>query len=93
MSFDVHPIIMCIISSFVGGGLGATIVRLLMRNEAKEALKPDITRLDKRIDDVENEYVTCRECNANHKSVDSKLESMDKKMDIILETVMKIKTS
>ena len=89
MSLEVHPIIMCIISSVLGGGLGATIVRLLMRNEAKEALAPDLERIDKRIEDMEQEYVTCRECIANHNSVNTSLAELNRKVDIILETVLK----
>lgn len=89
MNFEVHPIVMCIISSFVGGGFGATIVRLLMRNEAKEALKPDLQKIDKRIDDIENEYVTCRECVANHNSVNNILNDLNRKIDMILEAILK----
>ena len=89
MNFELHPIILCIISSFLGGGLGATIVRLLMQNEAKKALAPDLDLLNKKIDNIEAEYVTCRECIANHNSVNNTLSELNRKLDLILEHILK----
>ena len=89
MNFDLHPIIMCILSSFVGGGLGATIVRLLMQNEAKKALAPDLQKIEKELSLIKDDYVTCRECTANHNSVNNTLNEMSRKIDLILETILK----
>lgn len=89
MNFEVHPIIMCVISSFLGGGVGATVVRLFMQNEAKKALAPDIEAIKNKIKSVEDEYVTCRECTANHNSVNNTLAELNRKLDLILQTILK----
>lgn len=89
MSFELHPILMCIISSVLGGGLGATIVRLLMQDEAKKALAPDLANIEKKLSIIREEYVTCRECIANHNAVNNTLAEMSRKIDLILETILK----
>ena len=90
MGYDIHTLVVTtILSSLFGGGLGATIVRLLMRNEAKEALKDDLEKIDADIRHIEKNYVTCSVCNATHSSTNAILQDMNRKIDMLLEARLK----
>lgn len=98
---DIHSIIVstvltAIISSILGGGLGATIVRLLMRKEAQDALKEDLDKIsdnfkkvNEDIERIESDYVACRVCNATHSSLSQTLKDMSHKLDLLLENALK----
>ena len=84
--YDIHTLILTsVISSLVGGGLGGYIMRIIMKNEAKEALKPDLEKIDADIARIERNYVTCAVCQATHNSVNITLADMNRKLDILLE--------
>ena len=90
MNYDIHTLIIStIISSILGGGLGSYIMRLIMKNEAKEALKDDLVKIDDDIKRIEKHYVTCAVCDAKHDSVNTTLADMNRKLDILLETALK----
>lgn len=97
MGYNLHTLIITtVISSLFGGGLGATIVRLFMRNEAKEALKDDLKKIsdnfekvDEDIKRIESDYVACRVCNATHNSLTQTLKDMSHKLDLLLENAIK----
>lgn len=75
-----------------GSGLGCLFVKYHIRNEAKAALAEDISAihehletLDKKASDIEHDYVQCRFCDMQYNSVHSLLNSMDSKINILLE--------
>ena len=80
------------LSFFGGGGLGMLAVKLFIKNEAQKALEKDIAELKaedeslhKRINWVENEYVTCKYCNMQHSNLATTMNCMDHKLDILIE--------
>lgn len=91
----VHGIIDFCLALFGGGGLGCLFVKYHIRHEAKAALTEDLTalheaieHLDKKVVDIEHDYVQCRFCDMQYKSVHSLLDSMDSKLNILLEKQM-----
>lgn len=91
MNYDVHTIIITLISSVTGGGLGGYIMRLIMKNEAKEALRPELQKIENTLKAIQVDYVTCKECTAKHLSTDKILEDMNRKLDIVLEAILNFK--
>ena len=90
MGYDIHTLIIsAIITSVLGGGIGAAIVRLFMRNEAKEALKDDLDKIDNDIKNIEQNYVTCAVCAATHNSLSSTLKDIGHKLDLLIENALK----
>jgi hypothetical protein len=87
--YDFHTIIITLISSVTGGGLGSYIMRLIMKNEAKEALKPELQKIEKELQDIKEDYVTCQVCSSKHSSVDTILTDMNHKLDILIENAIK----
>lgn len=86
-----QTIILALISSVMGGGFGSYIMRLIMKNEAKEALKPELQKIENTLIAIQKDYVTCKECNVKHKSTDKILEDIAHKIDIVLEAILKNK--
>lgn len=91
LQLQMHDIGMFLLSFFGGGGLGILAVRLFIKNEAHDALKEDIAALKaadealhKRINFVENEYVTCKYCNMQHSNLTTVVNSIDRKLDILI---------
>jgi len=90
-----QQLLICVVGGFIGGGGGAyTILRTLVRSEAKEALKDVIDELkeaDKalhgRINKNEDEFVTCKFCTMQHDNLSKTLESMDKKLDLVISKI------
>lgn len=89
MNYDLHTIIITLISSVTGGGLGSYIMRLIMKNEAKEALKPELEKIEQELQDIKADYVTCQVCSSKHSSVDTILTDMNHKLDILIENAIK----
>lgn len=87
----VQTIILTLISSVMGGGFGSYIMRLVMKNEAKEALKPELQKIENTLVAIQKDYVTCKECNVKHKSTDMILEDITHKLDIVLDAVLGFK--
>lgn len=87
--YDLHTIILTLISSVTGGGLGSYIMRLIMKNEAKEALKPELQKIEKELQEIKDDYVTCQVCSSKHSSVDTILTDMNHKLDILIENAIK----
>lgn len=89
---SLHDLAVFLLSFFGGGGLGFIAIKLFIKNEAHSALQQDIETLKaedealhKRINFVENEYVTCKFCNMQHSNLSTTLNSMDRKLDILIE--------
>lgn len=87
-----HDICIFLFSFFGGGGLGMLAVKLFIKNEAEKAVKEDLLELKaeddslhKRINWVEKEYVTCKYCTMQHSNLTTTLNSMDRKLDILIE--------
>ena len=93
MNLDInsHEMVMTLISSVTGGGLGSYIMRLIMKNEAKEALKPELQKIENTLQTFQQDYVTCKECTAKHTSTDRILEDMNHKLDIVMEAIFSFK--
>ena len=91
MNFDWQTILLTLISSLTGGGLGSYIMRLIMKNEAKEALKPELEKIENTLSEIQKDYVTCKECTAKHTSTDKMLSDMNHKLDIVLEAIINFK--
>jgi hypothetical protein len=72
-----------------GGGFGSYIMRLIMKNEAKEALKPELQKIELELQSIKDGYVTCQVCNSKHNSVDTILTDMNHKLDILIENAIK----
>ena len=89
MNYDLHTIIITLISSVTGGGLGSYIMRLIMKNEAKEALKPELQKIEQELQNIKGDYVTCQVCSSKHSSVDTILTDMNHKLDILIENAIK----
>lgn len=88
--YDLHTLIISsIISSLLGGSFGSYIMRLIMKNEAKEALKDDLEKIDADIRHIEKNYVTCSVCQATHSSTNKILEDMNNKIDMLLGVLIK----
>ena len=85
----MHTIILALISSVTGGGFGSYIMRLIMKNEAKEALKPELQKIELELQSIKDGYVTCQVCNSKHNSVDTILTDMNHKLDILIENAIK----
>lgn len=88
----LQDICIFLFSFFGGSGLGMLAVKLFIKNEARKAVETDISELKsedealhKRINWVENEYVTCKYCNMQHSNLATTLNSMDHKLDILIE--------
>ena len=75
------------VALFSGGGAGWVIVKTLIKDEAIKANRPDIEVLTKRLEKVEDDYVTCKYCNMMHKNLDDTLKSIDDKLDILINKV------
>lgn len=89
MGYDIHTIILTLISSVTGGGLGGYIMRLIMKNEAKEALKPELLKIETELKSIRDGYVTCQVCNSKHTSIDSIFTDINHKLDILIENAIK----
>lgn len=88
--YDLHTLIISsIISSLLGGGFGSYIMRLIMKNEAKEALKDDLKQINSDIARIEADYVTCKECRNTHTGVDTILADINRKLDLLIEKAIK----
>ena len=87
--YDLHTIIVTLISSVTGGGLGSYIMRLIMKNEAKEALKPELQKIESTLNNIQKDYVTCQVCNSKHTSVDTLFSDINRKLDILIENAIK----
>lgn len=92
MQISVNDIFNFLLAFFGGGGLGCLTVKLLIRNEAKEALKEDFRKIEKSIEEIKkdigkmtSEYVTCKYCNMQHENLNVLLKSMDDKLDVLIE--------
>ena len=90
-----QDIITFIVSLFGGSAIGWLFVKYHIQNEAKAALAEDIKHIhealdghDKRMQAIEHDYVQCRFCDMQYKSVHSLLDSMDSKLNILLEKQM-----
>lgn len=89
MDYNIHTIIITLISSVTGGGLGSYIMRLIMKNEAKEALKPELQKIERTLNDIQKDYDTCKECTSKHTSVDTLFSDINRKLDILIENAIK----
>lgn len=88
--YNLHTLIIStVISSLLGGGFGSYIMRLIMKNEAKEALRDDLAKIDSDIRNIEKNYVTCSVCQATHSSTNKILEDMNNKIDMLLGVLIK----
>ena len=88
--YNLHTLIIStVISSLLGGGFGSYIMRLIMKNEAKEALRDDLAKIDSDIRNIEKNYVTCAVCQATHSSTNKILEDMNNKIDMIMGVLIK----
>ncbi len=90
-----QDIITFIVSLFGGSAIGWLFVKYHIQNEAKAALTEDLHNIhktldehDKRMQSIEHDYVQCRFCDMQYKSVHSLLDSMDSKLNILLEKQM-----
>lgn len=87
--FDIHTIMLALVSSVTGGGLGSYIMRLIMKNEAKEALKPELQKIESELKSIRDGYVTCQVCNSKHSSIDTLFSDINHKLDILIENAIK----
>ena len=62
----MHDFYVVLIALFGGSGAGFGVAKILIENEAKKALKPDIDSLWGAINKNNDEYVTCKFCNMQH---------------------------
>lgn len=92
---STSDLIIFLVSFFGGGGLGFVFIKLFIKNEARNAIEPDIKNLKaaddslhKRINFIENEYVTCKYCDMQHSNLDTLLNSMDRKLDKLIDIKM-----
>ena len=75
-----------IIASVLGsGGLVLLAVNSTIKSKAREELSEDLKGLHSRINNVENNYVTCKYCSMQHENLGTILKSMDGKLDILLK--------
>ncbi len=76
MHFVDEQILVVFISLIFGGGAGAGLVKIFLESEVRKIIMP---LLDKKQD---------REiCAIHHHTIDSRLDSIDKKLDILIEGV------
>lgn len=88
--YDLHTLIVTTaISSLLGGGLGGYIMRLIMKDEAKKALAPDLKKIEHQLESIQDDYVTCKECRATHNSVNITLADISRKLDLLIENAIK----
>ena len=88
--YDLHTLVISsIVSGLLGGGFGSYIMRLIMKHEAKEALKDDLAKIDSDIRHIEKNYVTCSVCQATHSSTNAILTDMNNKIDMLLGVLIK----
>jgi hypothetical protein len=60
------------------------IVKTLMRSEARTEMTPDIKELHERATKIEDEFVSCKFCDRQHDTLNTTLQSMDKKLDLLI---------
>lgn len=84
-----------LISLIAGGGAGCLFVKYHIHNEARNALQKELQAIHDRIEKTEtrareiaDEYVQCRFCDMQYSNVHSLLDSIDAKLNIILEKQM-----
>lgn len=82
---STENIITIVLSIIGGGGVGWAVAKNIVRVEARAELKDDIESLHQRANNIENNYVTCKYCNMQHDNLGKTLNSMDKKLDILIE--------
>lgn len=96
MLIEANDIFMFLLSFFGGGGLGFLAIKLFMQKEAKEAVKEDLKKIEKSIEEFKkdvsetikkmtNDYVTCKYCNMQHENLNTLLKCMDDKLDVLIE--------
>lgn len=96
MQIEVSEIVKFLLAFFGGSGMGMVFVRLYIREEAKKALKEDLSTIKSSITDLKQEvseavkkmseeYVTCKFCNLQHENLNTLLKCMDDKLDILIE--------
>ena len=80
-----------VISILCGGGAGFAVGKGFLKYEAKEAVKDEIKELKDndadlhtRITKVEGDYVTCKYCTMQHTNQDKNFESINNKLDILI---------
>lgn len=84
MIITSDQIISGLIGCFGGGGTGWAVAKTIIKNAAKEAVKDDIDTINKKIDRIEENYVTCKFCTMQHDNLTETLKSMDSKLDILI---------
>lgn len=72
-------------SFFGGSGLGFLAIKLFIQKEAEKVLKPVLEKIEKDIEKIQDEYVTCKFCDATRESVQSTLFEINKKLDLLIE--------
>lgn len=96
MHIEFNDIMTFLLSFFGGSGLGIISVKLFIREEAKKAVKEDLTTIKTSIKELKqeiseavkrmaDEYVTCKFCDLQHENLNTLLKCMDDKLDILIE--------
>lgn len=97
---DIQNEVLLGIASFIGGNaIGFAMIKSFLREEAKKAVKDDLNAirketenlenddkaLHKRINHIEDNYVSCKYCDMQHANLKMTLENIERKIDILIE--------
>lgn len=87
----LQDIIVFIVALLASSGIGCLFVKYHIQHEARAAMAEDvgalhdkIHELEQRAATIEHDYVQCRFCDMQYKSMRTILESMDSKINILL---------
>ena len=89
MHFDISAIVTIVVSLFGSGGLCWVIIKILLKDTVKETMKEEIKEIYDEITYIKEQFVTCIRCNDRHKAVDDTFKSIDTKLDLIIEKLIK----
>jgi len=89
MHLDTSAIVTIIVSLLGSGGLCWVVIKILLKDTIKEVMKEEIKDIYNEIDYIKDQFVTCVRCNDRHKAVDDTFKSIDTKLDLIIEKLIK----
>lgn len=88
---SMQNIVTYVVAILISSGIACLFVKYHIQHEAKAAMAEDVVSLNDKIHEleqrattIEHDYVQCRFCDMQYKSMRTILESMDQKINILL---------
>ena len=85
MHINNSDVIHFLCSFFGAGGLGLVAIKVLMQKEAEKVIKPIAEEILKEIEKIQENYVTCKFCDATRETTQVSLSEINKKLDLLID--------